>query len=83
MKFPTWFRKSKAGYFYIPMHWAGWLCYIISFADVLAAFYKLSEGTNNTTEQLKAVFPVVLINFVVLAVVIFLTSEKPNEENKS
>jgi hypothetical protein len=81
MKFPIWFKKSSGGYFYIPVHWAGWLCYIISFADVTAAFYKLSEGTSNSTEQLKAVFPIVILNFAVLAVVIFLTCEKPKKEN--
>ncbi|MCX6188865.1 MAG: hypothetical protein NTW54_04570 [Bacteroidetes bacterium] len=81
MQFPTWFRKSKGGYFFSPIHWAGWLCYIISFADVAAAFYKLSNGTMNSSEQLKAVFPVVILNFAVLTVVIFLTSEKPKEKN--
>jgi uncharacterized membrane protein len=81
MKLPIWFKKSKGGYFYIPVHWAGWLCYIVIFVDVMAAFYKLSEGTTNTTEQLKAVAPIVILNFFVLAVVIFLTTEKPKEEN--
>ena len=81
MKLPVWFKKSKGGYFYVPVHWAGWLCYIISFADMMAAFYKLSEGTTNTTEQLKAVFPVLILNFIVLAIVIFLTAEKPKEGN--
>ncbi len=80
-KLPVWFKKSKGGYFYIPVHWAGWLCYIVSFADVMTAFYKLSEGTNDTTEQFKAVLPIVVLNFIVLAVIIFLTSEKPKEEN--
>ena len=81
MKKQIWFKKSKGGFFYIPVHWAGWLCYIISFVDVLAAFYKLSGATTNATGQLKAVFPVVILNFIVLAVVIFLTSEKPKEKN--
>ncbi len=81
MKFPNWFRKSKGGYFYIPIHWAGWLCYLISFADVVAAFYQLSDRTMDSTEQLKAVFPVVILNFVALAVVIFFTSEKQKEGN--
>ncbi len=81
MKFPIWFKKSEGGYFYIPTHWAGWLCYLISFADVMAAFYKLSEGTTTTTEQFKAVAPVVVLNFIVLAIVIFLTTEKTKEKN--
>ncbi len=81
MKFPIWFKKSKGEYFYIPSHFWGWFCYFISFADVTSAFYILSEGTNNSTEQLKAVAPVVIINFAVLAIVIFLTSEKPKTEN--
>ncbi len=80
MKFPIWFKKSKGGYFYIPTHFAGWICYIISFVDVIAAFYKLSGPNMNSTEQLKAVFPVLILNFIVLAFVIFFTTEKQKEE---
>jgi len=80
MKLPIWFKKSNGGYFYIPVHWAGWLCYIISFGDITVSFFILSEGTTNTTEQFRAVLPVVLLNFIVLAVVIFLTSEKREKE---
>ena len=82
MKFPIWFKKSKGGYFYQPVHLAGWICYIVSFIDVMAAFYLLSEGTTNSTHQLKAVAPVVIINFIILAVVIFFTCEKEEEEDE-
>lgn len=81
MQFPIWFKKSQGGYFYVPVHWAGWLCYIISFADVIAAFYMLGDGKTNTNEQFKAVAPVLIINFLMLAVIIFFTCEKPKKEN--
>ena len=81
MKFPIWFKKSNGGFFYIPTHPAGWVCYLISFLDMVAAFYKLSQPGMNSTEQIKAVFPILVLNFAVLAVVIFFTTEKPKEEN--
>jgi hypothetical protein len=81
MKLPVWFKKSAGGYFYVPVHWAGWLCYLISFADVVAAFYMLGGNSNSPTEQLKAAAPVLILNFALLAVVIFLTCERPKEEN--
>jgi hypothetical protein len=71
-----WFKKSKGGVFYKPVHWAGWLVYILSFADITASFYMLGQKHMTPAEQLKAVFPIVLMNLFVVTVIVFLTTPK-------
>jgi hypothetical protein len=80
MKMPVWFEKSKGGFFYKPVHWAGWLVYLLSFLDITASFYMLSEKNMTPADQLKAVFPIVLLNFFVVAVIIFMTTPKKKED---
>jgi hypothetical protein len=82
MKIPVWFEKSKGGFFYKPVHWAGWLVYIMSFADITASFYMLSEKNMKPADLLKAVLPILVLNFFIVAVIIFITSPKSKKEKE-
>ncbi len=82
MKFPVWFIKSKGGYFFKPVHFWGWVCYVISFADITYAFYAMNAPGADPGQQFKNVLPIVLVNLVILGMIISFTSPKEKEEDK-